>query len=424
MHLIFSGATEVDAGVRRTVGQTSAFVADGVFPDQDLYVDFSSFTIFPGFADVHVHLREPGFSYKETMESGTAAGAAGGYTDLCAMPNLAPVPDSADSLRQQLHRISEGACIRVRPYGAITRGEAGAELSDFDAMAPFVAGLSDDGRGVQSEELMLQAMRRARELGLIIAAHCEDNSLLHGGYIHDGAYAAAHGHRGICSESEYGPIRRDLELVRKTGVDYHICHVSTKESVELIRRAKAEGLPVTAETAPHYLLMDDTMLQEDGRFKMNPPLRGPEDREALLAGLLDGTIDMIATDHAPHSAEEKSRGLAGSLMGVVGLECAFPVLYTHLVLTGILSLERLVHLMSTAPRRRFSLPEARFGEGGSYTVYDLNRTYRIDPATFRSKGRSTPFAGWEVKGMCMMTVLDGKVVYMHPDVMKLRKETV
>ena len=293
-----------------------------------VHIPASSFVICPGFVDVHVHLREPGFSYKETMSSGTQAAAHGGYTTVCAMPNLDPVPDSLPHLEQQLALIRRDAAIRVLPYGSITRGQLGEELSDMAAMAPYVAAFSDDGRGVQSEAQMRLAMETAKGLHKLIVAHCEDNSLLHGGYIHDGAYARTHGHRGICSESEWGQIRRDLELVRQTGCGYHVCHISTKESVALIRRAKAEGLDVTCETAPHYLLMDETMLQEDGRFKMNPPLRSPADREALLEGLADGTIDMIATDHAPHSAEEKSRGLEKSAMGIVGLETAFPLLYT------------------------------------------------------------------------------------------------
>ena len=295
-----------------------------------VHIPASSFVICPGFVDVHVHLREPGFSYKETMSSGTQAAAHGGYTTVCAMPNLDPVPDSLPHLEQQLALIRRDAAIRVLPYGSITRGQLGEELSDMAAMAPYVAAFSDDGRGVQSEAQMRLAMETAKGLHKLIVAHCEDNSLLHGGYIHDGAYARTHGHRGICSESEWGQIRRDLELVRQTGCGYHVCHISTKESVALIRRAKAEGLDVTCETAPHYLLMDETMLQEDGRFKMNPPLRSPADRDALLEGLADGTIDMIATDHAPHSAEEKSRGLEKSAMGIVGLETAFPLLYTYL----------------------------------------------------------------------------------------------
>ena len=362
------------------------------------HCDASSFVILPGFVDVHVHLREPGFSYKETIRTGTLAAAHGGYTAVCAMPNLNPVPDSMETLRPELEAIRRDAVIRVLPYGAVTKGEQGAELADLAAMAPHVIAFSDDGKGVQNPDMMRRAMEEAKGLGKLIAAHCEDNTLLHGGYIHDGAYAKAHGHRGICSESEWGPIQRDLELVRETGCGYHVCHVSTKESVALIRRAKAEGLNVTCETGPHYLLLDDSMLEEDGRFKMNPPLRDKADREALLEGLADGTIDMIATDHAPHSAEEKSRGLEKSAMGIVGLETAFPLLYTHLVKPGVISLARLMELMHDAPCRRFGIePDTGF------TVFDLNADYAIDPADFLSMGRATPFAGWRVQGRCLLT---------------------
>ena len=364
------------------------------------------FVIFPGFCDVHVHFREPGFSYKETIATGSRAAARGGYTAVCTMPNLNPVPDSADHLKQQLAIIGQDACIHVYPYGAITVGEKGETLADLEAMAPNVAGFSDDGRGVQSDDRMRQAMLRAKALGKPIVAHCEVNSLLRGGYIHDGAYAKAHNHRGICSESEWGQIARDLELVRETGCAYHVCHISTKESVDLIRRAKAESLDVTCETGPHYLVMDDSDLQEDGRFKMNPPLRGEEDREALVAGILDGTIDMIATDHAPHSAEEKSRGLEKSAFGVVGIETAFPILYTCLVKPGILTLEKLVELLCVNPRKRFCLPL-----GEDYTVWDLNAEYDIDPKNFLSMGKATPFTGWHVNGKCVATVCGGKIVY-------------
>ena len=377
-----------------------------------VHIPASSFVICPGFVDVHVHLREPGFSYKETMSSGTQAAAHGGYTTVCAMPNLDPVPDSLPHLEQQLALIRRDAAIRVLPYGSITRGQLGEELSDMAAMAPYVAAFSDDGRGVQSEAQMRLAMETAKGLHKLIVAHCEDNSLLHGGYIHDGAYARTHGHRGICSESEWGQIRRDLELVRQTGCDYHVCHISTKESVALIRRAKAEGLDVTCETAPHYLLMDETMLQEDGRFKMNPPLRSPADREALLEGLADGTIDMIATDHAPHSTEEKSRGLEKSAMGIVGLETAFPLLYKYLVLEGVITLEKLVALMSANPRRIFALEGGvEEGDAADFTVLDLGAEYAVDPGTFLSKGRATPFAGWKVQGRAVLTVVGGKEVY-------------
>ncbi|MDO5400710.1 MAG: dihydroorotase [Eubacteriales bacterium] len=364
------------------------------------------YVVFPGFCDVHVHFREPGFSYKETIATGSRAAARGGYTAVCTMPNLNPVPDSAEHLRQQLDLIARTACIHVYPYGAITVGEQGEALADLAAMAPSVAGFSDDGRGVQSDDMMRKAMETAKALGKIIVAHCEVNSLLRGGYIHDGAYARAHGHRGICSESEWGQIARDLELVRETGVSYHVCHISTRESVELIRRAKAEGLDVTCETGPHYLVMDEDDLQEDGRFKMNPPLRSRGDREALIAGLLDGTIDMIATDHAPHSAEEKARGLEKSAFGVVGIETALPVLYTKLVKPGILTLDALVELLAVNPRKRFGLPL-----GCDYSVWDLNEAYTVDPADFLSKGRASPFTGWTVHGRCLATVCDGRVVY-------------
>ena len=364
------------------------------------------FVVFPGFCDVHVHFREPGFSYKETIGTGSLASARGGYTAVCTMPNLNPVPDSLEHLKMQLDLIENSACIHVYPYGAITVGEKGETLADLEAMAPYVAGFSDDGRGVQSAQMMEQAMLRAKALGKIIVAHCEDNSLLRGGYIHDGSYAKAHNHRGICSESEWGQIARDLELVAKTGVSYHVCHISTKESVELIRQAKAQGLDVTCETGPHYLVMDDSMLQEDGRFKMNPPLRSRDDRDALVQGILDGTIDMIATDHAPHSAEEKAKGLEKSAFGVVGIETAFPILYTYLVKPGILSMDRLVELLCVNPRKRFGL-----SLGCDYSVWDLEASYAIDPKDFLSQGKATPFTGWQVNGQCMATVCDGKLVY-------------
>ena len=372
--------------------------------------DSSEYVIFPGFCDVHVHFREPGFSYKETIATGSRAAARGGYTAVCTMPNLNPVPDSVENLRVQRRLIEETACIHIYPYGAITVGEQGEALSDLEGMAPDVVGFSDDGRGVQSDDMMRQAMLRAKALGKPIVAHCEVNSLLRGGYIHDGDYAKAHGHRGICSESEWGQIARDLQLVKETGCAYHVCHVSAKESVALIRKAKAEGLDVTCETGPHYLVMDDSDLQEDGRFKMNPPLRGKEDREALIHGILDGTIDMIATDHAPHSAEEKSRGLEKSAFGIVGIETAFPILYTCLVKPGILSLDKLLELLCVNPRRRFGLPL-----GTDYSIWDLNAAYPIDPEDFLSKGRATPFAGWQVSGKCIATICDGKLVYAAPE---------
>ena len=364
------------------------------------------FAVFPGFCDVHVHFREPGFSYKETIATGSRAAARGGYTDVCTMPNLNPVPDSPERLRRQQELIRRDACIHVHPYGAITVGQKGEQLADLSGMAGSCIAFSDDGRGVQRDELMRQAMAEAKRLGKMIVAHCEVNDLLRGGYIHDGEYARAHGHRGICSESEWVQIARDLELVKEIGCAYHVCHISTKESVAIIRKAKAEGVNVTCETGPHYLILDDSFLREDGRFKMNPPLRGKEDREALVEGLLDGTIDMIATDHAPHSAEEKSKGLEKSAFGIVGIETAFPLLYTYLVKPGILSLERLVELLTVNPRTRFGIES-----NGAFTVWDLEAVSRIDPSEFLSMGKSTPFTGWQIYGKCMATVCDGKIVY-------------
>lgn len=366
----------------------------------------SQYMIFPGFCDVHVHLRQPGFSYKETIKSGTQASAHGGYTTVFSMPNLKPVPDSAEHLKEQLDIIKKDAVINVLPYGAITVGQNGEELSDMEGMAKDVIAFSDDGRGVQSEKMMKEAMQRAKALGKIIVAHCEDNSLLHGGYIHDGVYASKHSHRGICSESEWGPIKRDLELCRQTGCAYHVCHISCKESVELIRQAKAQGIDVTCETGPHYLILTDEDLKEDGRFKMNPPLRSKEDRQALIEGVLDGTIDMIATDHAPHSQEEKSRGLEKSAFGIVGIETAFQLLYTHLVKKNIISLERLVELLAVNPRKRFGLEY-----DNSFTVWNLDKKTVINPSDFLSMGKATPFEGEEVFGECELTVCNGKTAY-------------
>ena len=363
------------------------------------------YTVFPGFADVHVHLREPGFSYKETISSGTLACARGGYTAVCAMPNLNPVPDTDEHLKVQEDIIAKDACIHVYPYGAITMGEQGHTMADLEVMASRVCGFSDDGRGVQSREMMKEAMIRAKALGKMIVAHCEDNDLLFGGYIHDGQYAKAHGHRGICSESEWKPIARDLELAAETGCAYHVCHISTKESVEIIRQAKRSGIDVTCETGPHYLTLDDSFLQEDARFKMNPPLRDKTDREALVEGLIDGTIDCIATDHAPHSAEEKSRGLEKSAMGVVGIETAFPVVYTYLVKPGIVPMETVLKALTVNPCKRFSLPM------DGWSVWDLNEKYTVDPADFLSMGKASPFTGMEVYGKNLMTVLNGNVVW-------------
>ena len=367
-----------------------------------------SCVVLPGFCDVHVHFREPGFSYKEDMASGSRSAARGGYTAVCTMPNLNPVPDSKENIALQLDAIKSKALIHVYPYAAITRGQKGEELSDMDELAPLSIAFSDDGRGVQSDELMLAAMKKAKSLGKMIVAHCEDNSLLYGGYIHDGEYAKAHGHRGICSESEWRPIARDLELVAKTGCSYHVCHVSAKESVELIRQAKKSGLDVSCETGPHYLLMNDMMLEENGRFKMNPPIRSEADRLALVEGICDGTVEMIATDHAPHSAEEKGRGLEKSLMGVVGLETAFPTLYTGLVKTGIITLDELVKLMSKNPRERFGI-ESNVG----FSVWNLDEEYTVNPSEFATMGRSTPFEGARVFGKNIATVCDGKLVYLE-----------
>ncbi len=363
-------------------------------------------TAFPGFCDVHVHFREPGFSYKETVFTGSMAAAAGGYTSVCTMPNLKPVPDSVENLGLQLDLIRSSAQIQVIPYGSITVGQVGETLSDFEGMAPDVIAFSDDGRGVQSDDMMAEAMRRAKKLGKMIVAHCEVNALLKGGYIHDGEYARKNGHKGISSASEYEQIRRDLELVSKIGCSYHVCHISTKESVDLIRQAKKAGLDVTCETGPHYLVLDDSFLQEDGKFKMNPPLRSPEDRFALVEGIVDGTIDMIATDHAPHSAEEKAKGLSGSAFGIVGLETALPVVYTHLVKKGIISLERMVELFSTAPRKRFSLPA-----GKDMCFWDLEKKFTVDPSKFLTQGRATPFEGERLFGKCLMTLCGDKIVY-------------
>ena len=367
----------------------------------------SRLNVFPGFCDLHVHFREPGFSYKETILSGSRAAAHGGYTAVCTMPNLDPVPDCRDHLERQLEIIRRDAVINVYPYGAITVGERGERLAGLEEIASCVIAFSDDGRGVQSEEMMRRAMLTAKKLGKLIVAHCEVNSLLRGGYIHDGKYCAAHGHRGICGESEWRQIERDIRLSDETGCAYHVCHISCKESVELIRRAKAAGVNVSCETAPHYLLLDESDLREEGRFKMNPPLRSERDREALIEGILDGTIDAIETDHAPHSAEEKSRGLEGSAFGIVGLETAFPELYTKLVKTGIIGLEKLIELMVVNPRRRFGIPL----DPGDFTVWDLSREFTVDPEEFLSKGRSTPFEGDRLSGVCIATVCGGKTVY-------------
>ena len=381
-------------------------------PADAVSIDLHKAVLFPGFVDVHVHLREPGFSYKETIRTGTLAAAHGGFAHVAAMPNLDPVPDCAAALDLQRAIIEKDALVHVHPYGAISVGEKGERLADLEGLAPGVIAFSDDGRGVQSESLMREAMMQYRRLGKILAAHCEDNSLLHGGYIHDGAYARAHGHRGICSESEWGPIARDLRLAEETGCAYHVCHVSTKESVALIRAAKRRGVDVTCETAPHYLTFTDEDLQEDGRFKMNPPLRAREDRDALIEGLLDGTIDMLVTDHAPHSREEKARGLEKSAMGVVGLETSFAASYTALVQTGILPLGKLVDLMHGAPMRRFGCgTELAEGQPADLTAFDLTKTYTVDPETFLTMGRATPFAGRALTGVCKLTMIGGSPIW-------------
>ncbi len=414
MMALFRGAKVYENGVMKQQDMLFDGVSLSLFTGDISTFDpafiFDNIAVFPGFCDVHVHLREPGFSYKEDISSGTRAAARGGYTTVCSMPNLLPPPDSLETLSPQLEAIKRSALIEVLPYGTITKGQMGLELSDMEGLSDSVVAFSDDGRGVQAPELMSAAMEMAKSLGKMIVAHCEDNSLLRGGYIHDGDYAKAHGHPGICSESEWGPIKRDIELARETGCPYHVCHISTAESVEIIREAKREGVDVTCETAPHYILLDDSNLMEHGRFKMNPPLRSPRDREAILMGVLDGTIDMIATDHAPHSEEEKARGLAGSPFGVVGIETAFPLLYTNLVKTGILPLERLIALLTDEPRRRFGIT----GDAG-FTVFDLGAEYEICPDDFLSKGRSTPFEGARVTGRCLATICGGKAAYLADD---------
>ena len=391
----------------------------------DRVVDLGGRHLVPGLVDVHVHLREPGFPQKETIATGTAAAARGGYTTVCSMPNLNPAPDTPATLGEQLEIIRRDAVVRVKPYGTITMGQRGCgELVDFAALAPQVVGFSDDGRGVQSAELMEEAMRRAAAVGKPIVAHCEVDELLRGGYIHDGVYCREHGHKGICSESEWRQVGRDIALAEKTGCRYHVCHVSTKESVELVRRARAKGLRVSCETAPHYLLLCDEDLQEEGRFKMNPPLRSRADREALVAGIQDGTIEVIATDHAPHTAAEKARGLAGSAMGIVGLETAFPLLYTYLVKPGLLSFPRLMELLHDAPCRRFGLPQGELdGPHADFTVFDLSASHPIDPASFLSQGKATPFTGWPVQARCLLTVCNGRLVWQDGDLFSKEDRT-
>lgn len=374
--------------------------------------DFNNKYIFPGFTDVHVHLREPGFLCKETIETGTKAAARGGYTSVCAMPNLKPVPDSAEDIKIETDIIEKTAVVHVYPYGAITVDEMGKELADLEGMAPYAIAFSDDGHGVQNDDMMRNAMKKSKELGKMIVAHCEVNELLEGGYIHKGKYAKLHGHKGICSESEWKQIERDIELVKETGCAYHVCHISTKESVELIRKAKSEGVNISCETGPHYLVLNDMDLQEEGRFKMNPPIRDESDRLALIEGIKDGTIEFIATDHAPHTEEEKSKGLKNSLMGVVGLETAFPIVYTELVRKGIITLEKAMELLNGNAIERFGIgSEIAAGKPADLTVFDLDEEYVIDPKDFLSKGKSTPFTGRKVFGKCLMTMVNGEIVY-------------
>lgn len=383
-------------------------VCENITSDAAVVLPFENVVIFPGFVDVHVHLRQPGFSYKETIKSGTLAAARGGYTAVCSMPNLKPVPDCFENLKEQLDIIEKDAVIHVYPYASITKGQKGEELSNMQELCENSIAFSDDGRGVQSDEMMEKAMLEAKRLGKIIVAHCEVNDLLLGGYIHDGEYAKKHSHKGICSESEWKQIERDIALAKKTGVSYHVCHISCKKSVELIRQAKADGVDITCETAPHYLVLDDSDLQEDGRFKMNPPLRSKEDRLALIEGIKDGTIDMIATDHAPHSAEEKSRGLEKSLFGVVGIETAFAALYTKLVKENIITLEKLKELLCDNARKRFSIPLSN-----DVTVWKLDEEFTVNPEEFLSMGKATPFENMKLFGKCILTAVDGKIIYLN-----------
>lgn len=409
---VFSGGKSFEADVVVCGDRIAEVTPEAAILPGDKVVDCRGRWVSAGLVDLHVHLREPGFSSKETIATGTAAAAHGGFTTVCAMPNLEPAPDSLENLRRETEIIERDAVVKVLPYATITRRRAGREIVDFAALKPYVAAFSDDGSGVQDDDMMLAAMRAAAANDCIIAAHCEVNSLLHGGYIHDGAYAAAHGHKGISSESEWRQIERDIRLAEQTGCRYHVCHISTKESVALIRDAKRSGVRITCETGPHYLTMCDADLREEGRFKMNPPIRSAADRNALIEGVQDGTIDVIATDHAPHTAEEKSRGLAGSAMGVVGLETSFAVIYTKLVMAGIISPERMIELMAEAPRRIFALGGGlAAGEKADIAVFDLDNEFTVDPATFLSKGRSTPFEGWRLHGQTILTLVDGRTAY-------------
>lgn len=413
---VFSGGKSFEADVVVCGDRIAEVTPEAAILPGDKVVDCRGRWVTAGLVDLHVHLREPGFSSKETIATGTAAAAHGGFTTVCAMPNLEPAPDSLENLRRETEIIERDAVVKVLPYATITRRRAGREIVDFAALKPYVAAFSDDGSGVQDDDMMLAAMRAAAANDCIIAAHCEVNSLLHGGYIHDGAYAAAHGHKGISSESEWRQIERDIKLAEQTGCRYHVCHISTKESVALIRDAKRSGVRITCETGPHYLTMCDADLREKGRFKMNPPIRSAADRNALIEGVQDGTIDIIATDHAPHTAEEKSRGLAGSAMGVVGLETSFAVIYTKLVMAGIISPERMIELMAEAPRRIFTLGGGlAAGEKADIAVFDLDNEFTVDPATFLSKGRSTPFEGWRLHGQTILTLVDGRTAYRNDE---------
>lgn len=413
---VFSGGKSFEADVVVCGDRIAEVTPEAAILPGDKVVDCRGRWVTAGLVDLHVHLREPGFSSKETIATGTAAAAHGGFTTVCAMPNLEPAPDSLENLRRETEIIERDAVVKVLPYATITRRRAGREIVDFAALRPYVAAFSDDGSGVQDDGMMLAAMRAAAANDCIIAAHCEVNSLLHGGYIHDGAYAAAHGHKGISSESEWRQIERDIRLAEQTGCRYHVCHISTKESVALIRDAKRSGVRITCETGPHYLTMCDADLREEGRFKMNPPIRSAADRDALIEGVQDGTIDVIATDHAPHTAEEKSRGLAGSAMGVVGLETSFAVIYTKLVMAGIISPERMIELMAEAPRRIFTLGGGlAAGEKADIAVFDLDNEFTVDPATFLSKGRSTPFEGWRLHGQTILTLVDGRTAYRNDE---------
>lgn len=413
---VFSGGKSFEADVVVCGDRIAEVTPEAAILPGDKVVDCRGRWVTAGLVDLHVHLREPGFSSKETIATGTAAAAHGGFTTVCAMPNLEPAPDSLENLRRETEIIERDAVVKVLPYATITRRRAGREIVDFAALRPYVAAFSDDGSGVQDDGMMLAAMRAAAANDCIIAAHCEVNSLLHGGYIHDGAYAAAHGHKGISSESEWRQIERDIKLAEQTGCRYHVCHISTKESVALIRDAKHSGVRITCETGPHYLTMCDADLREEGRFKMNPPIRSAADRNALIEGVQDGTIDVIATDHAPHTAEEKSRGLAGSAMGVAGLETSFAVIYTKLVMAGIISPERMIELMAEAPRSIFALGGGlAAGEKADIAVFDLGNEFTVDPATFLSKGRSTPFEGWRLHGQTILTLVDGRTAYRNDE---------